>query len=67
MTDVYEFSEYERANLVYKFSAFGSEEAQQKKINYEKFQAEKEAQKAAAAAAAAAQPKPEAPAQPSAN
>ncbi len=67
MTDVYEFSEYERANLLYKFSALNQDEAAQKKVNYEKFQAEKEAQKAAAAAAAAAKPKPETPAQPSAN
>lgn len=67
MTDVYEFSEYERSNLVYKFSSLNEDEALQKKTNYEKFQAEKEAQKAAAAAAAAAQPKPESPAQPSAN
>ncbi len=66
MTDVYEFSEYERANLLYKFSALNQDEAAQKKVNYEKFQAEKEAQKAAAAAAAA-KPKPETPAQPSAN
>ena len=65
MTDVYEFSEYERANLLYKFSALNQDEAAQKKVNYEKFQAEKEAQKAAAAAAA--KPKPESPAQPSAN
>lgn len=63
MTDVYEFSEYERANLLYKFSALNQDEAAQKKVNYEKFQAEKEAQKAAAAA----KPKPETPAQPSAN
>lgn len=67
MTDIYEFAEFERANLLYKFSALNGDEAAQKKVNYEKFQAEKEAQKAAAAAAAAAKPKPEAPAQPSAN
>ena len=67
MTEVYEFSEYERANLLYKFSALNNDEAAQKKVNYEKFQAEKEAQKAAAAAAAAAKPKPDAPAQPTAN
>ena len=65
MTDVYEFSEYERERLVYKFSSLTEEEVNQKKLNLEKFQAEKEAQKAAAAAAA--KPKPEAPAQPSAN
>ncbi len=67
MTDVYEFSEYERERLVYKFSSLTEEEVNQKKLNLEKFQAEKEAQKAAAAAAAAAKPKPDAPAQPSAN
>ncbi len=60
MTDVYEFSEYERGNLLYKFSAMTEMEAADKKSNYEKFQAEKEAQKAAAAA----KPKPETPAQP---
>lgn len=64
MTDVYEFSEYEREKLIYRFSNLSEEEVNQKKINFEKFQAEKEAQKAAAAAA---KPKPETPAQPSAN
>jgi NADH-quinone oxidoreductase subunit I len=58
MTDVYEYSEFERANLVYKFSALTEDEAAEKKMNFEKFQAEKEAQKAAAAA----KPKPEPPA-----
>jgi len=65
MTDVYEFSEYDRDKLVYKFVSFTEEEVSQKKINLEKFQAEKEAQKAAAAAVA--KPKPDVPAQPSAN
>jgi len=60
MTDVYEFAEYERENLLYKFSSLNADEVSQKKINFEKFQAEKEAQKAAAAA----KPKPEAPAKP---
>ena len=62
MTDVFEFSEYKRSNLLYKFSVFTEEEAVQKKLNFEKFQAEKEAQKAAAAVApkpAAAEPKTE--------
>lgn len=64
MTDVFEFSEYERGKLLYQFASLTKDEAAQKKINFEKFQAEKEAQKAAAAA----KPKPEAPpAQPSAN
>jgi len=57
MTDVYEYSEFERANLVYKFSALTEAEGIEKKSNYEKFQAEKEAQKAALAA----KPKPEPP------
>ncbi|MBI5730247.1 MAG: NADH-quinone oxidoreductase subunit I [Ignavibacteriales bacterium] len=55
MTDVYEFAEYERSNFIYKFATLTNEEAAQKKINYEKLQAEK--------AAAAAKPKPETPAQ----
>lgn len=63
MTNVYEFAEYERSNLLYKFANLTEEEAAQKKINYEKFQAEKEAQKVAAAA----KPKTETPSQPSAN
>ena len=63
MTNIYEFSEYERGNLLYKFTTLNESEAAEKKSNYEKFQIEKEAQKAAAATAAAAKPKPEAPAQ----
>ena len=53
MTDVYEFSEYERNNLIYDFVTLTPDERAQKKINYEKFEAEKAAQKAAAAEAAA--------------
>jgi NADH-quinone oxidoreductase subunit I len=60
MTNVYEFAEFERSNLLYKFATLTDEEVAQKKINYDKMQAEKEAQKAAAAA----KPKPEAPAAP---
>ncbi len=55
MTDVYEFSEFKRENLVYDFVTLTPEERVQKKLNYEKFEAEKAAQKAAAAA----QSKPE--------
>ena len=55
MTDVYEFAEYERSNFIYKFATLTDEEAVQRKINYEKLQAEK--------AAADAKPKPETPAQ----
>ncbi|MCX6148922.1 MAG: NADH-quinone oxidoreductase subunit I [Ignavibacteriales bacterium] len=57
MTDVYEFSEYERDNFIYHFSTLTKEEADIKKQNYAKLEAEKAAQKAAAAA------KPKPPAQ----
>jgi formate hydrogenlyase subunit 6/NADH:ubiquinone oxidoreductase subunit I len=58
MTDVYEFSEFEREKLIYNFSALTKEEAEAKKVNYEKFTAEKEAQKAAAEKAKAENPPP---------
>jgi NADH-quinone oxidoreductase chain I len=51
MTDVYEFSEYERENLVYHFATLTPEESEIKKQNYARLEAEKAAQKAAAAAA----------------
>lgn len=57
MTDVYEFSEFERKDLVYNFVTLSTNEIQQKKINFEKFEAEKAAQKAAAAAAKEEKPK----------
>jgi NADH-quinone oxidoreductase chain I len=53
MTDVYEFSEFKRDNLVYDYSTLSVEERVQKKLNYEKYEAQKVAEKAAAAAAAA--------------
>jgi len=56
MTDVYEFSEYNRNNLVYNFVTLTSQEIEEKKLNYEKFEAEKAAQKAAAASKAAEKP-----------
>ena len=49
MTDVYEFSEFERENLVYDFVTLTSEEIQEKKIKYEEYTVMKEAEKAAAA------------------
>jgi len=49
MTDVYEFSEFEREDLLYKFATLTDTEVSEKKVNFEKMQAEKEAQKAAAA------------------
>ncbi len=61
MTDVYEFSEYKREDLIYNFATLTAQEAEEKKQNYEKFMAEKAAAKAKAAAAKAAQAKPEKP------
>lgn len=54
MTDVYEFSEYERSNLMYNFSILTPAEAEEKKANFAKYEAEKAAEKAAKAAAAPA-------------
>jgi NADH-quinone oxidoreductase subunit I len=53
MTDVYEFSEFERGNLVYDFVTLTQTERDEKKKNFEEFQAKKEAEKAAAAKKAA--------------
>jgi NADH-quinone oxidoreductase subunit I len=49
MTDIYEFSEYDRNNLVYSFSTLTEEEVKQKKENLAKADAEKAALKAAGA------------------
>lgn len=70
MTDVYEFSEFKREDLLYKFSTLSGEETLQKKENFEKFQAEKEAQKAAeikAKAEAAAKVKAESESKPNSD
>lgn len=53
MTDSYEFSEYDRNDLVYKFATLTPTEVEEKKANFEEFQAQKEAEKAAAAKAKA--------------
>ncbi|MCZ7603859.1 MAG: NADH-quinone oxidoreductase subunit I [Melioribacteraceae bacterium] len=53
MTDVYEFAEFERGSLVYNFATLTAAEAEEKKVNYEKMMAEKEAAKAAAVKAKA--------------
>ncbi|MEN8192074.1 MAG: 4Fe-4S binding protein [Bacteroidota bacterium] len=53
MTDVYEFSEFKRDELVYHFANLSDGEIKEKQDNFEKFQAEKEAQKLAAAKAKA--------------
>lgn len=59
MTDVYEFSEYERENLIYDFVTLTPEEREQKKLNYEKFMAEKTAADAASKQAPKDEPKKE--------
>ena len=48
MTDVYEFSEFERENLIYDFVTLTPEEKQEKKKKYEDFMIQKEAEKTAA-------------------
>ncbi len=53
MTDVYEYSEFERDSLVYTYSNMTQEDIDIKKLNFEKLQAEKEAKKIAAAKAKA--------------
>lgn len=55
MTDVYEFSEFQRNNFVYNFITLTPQEVEEKKSNYSKFEAEKVAQKAEAAKKAAEQ------------
>jgi len=63
MTDVYEFSEYERQNLIYSFSVMGQAEIDQAKTKLAAFEKAEAARKAAAAAAKAAA-SPAAPAKP---
>ncbi|MBZ0199453.1 MAG: NADH-quinone oxidoreductase subunit I [Ignavibacteriaceae bacterium] len=53
MTDVFEFSEFEREKLDYSFTTLTPEEIEEKKSNFAAAEAEKAAQKLAAAAAAA--------------
>ncbi len=53
MTDVYEFSEYERGNLLYNYITLTPQEVAEKKDNFAKLEIEKAAQKAKAAAEAA--------------
>lgn len=49
MTDVYEYSEFERSSLVYNYVTLTPTEIEEKKTNYAKLEAEKAAQKAAGA------------------
>jgi len=53
MTDIYEYSEFDRDSLVYNFASLTQAEVKEKQENFDKFQAEKEAQKEAAAKAKA--------------
>jgi hypothetical protein len=62
MTDVYEFSENNRNNLIYNYIVLTPEEALLHKENADKAAAEAAAKKAAAAAAKPAASKPAAPA-----
>ncbi len=55
MTDVYEFSEYDRNNLIYSFTTLTPEEAAAKALQAKEAEKEAAAKKAAAAAAVAAQ------------
>ena len=49
MTDVYEFSEFERDNFIYDFVTLTPDEKEEKKKNREEFMIKKEAEKAATA------------------
>ncbi|HSQ75877.1 MAG TPA: NADH-quinone oxidoreductase subunit I [Bacteroidota bacterium] len=62
MTDVYEFSEYERENLVYRFAVMTPTEVDAAKSRLVAYDREQAAKKAAAAAAKAAAPAPPHPA-----
>jgi hypothetical protein len=53
MTDVFEFTEYERGKLVYEFTDMTPEQVIEKKQKLEQYQKEQEEKKAAAAKAAA--------------
>jgi NADH-quinone oxidoreductase subunit I len=59
MTDVYEFSEFNRNDLIYDFVTLTPEERVQKKLNYQKFEAEKAAAKKPLTPAATAEVKAE--------
>jgi len=60
MTKVYEFSEFDRDDLIYNFATLTSEEIDDKKNKYDVFMAEKEAAKLAAAKAKAEKTKQDA-------
>lgn len=64
MTDVYEFSEFNRKDLIYSFSSMNEGEIKAARERLEKFNAEQAAKKTSAAAAAKESPAPAAPVSP---
>ncbi|MBK8947085.1 MAG: NADH-quinone oxidoreductase subunit I [Ignavibacteriae bacterium] len=58
MTQVYEFSEFEREDLLYRFATLTPSEIAEKQKKFEEFTAAKEAEKLAAAKAKVEKPKP---------
>ncbi|MCB0730302.1 MAG: NADH-quinone oxidoreductase subunit I [Ignavibacteriae bacterium] len=60
MTKVYEFSEFERDNLIYNFATLTMDEVTDKQKKFEEFTAQKEAEKLAAAKAKAEKAKQDA-------
>ena len=61
MTDVYEFAEFDRQNLIYSFSNMTAEEITAAQERLEKYNAEQAAKKAAAAAVVKVSSVPSAP------
>jgi NADH-quinone oxidoreductase subunit I len=64
MTDVYEFSEFERENLIYRFATMTPAETEGAKSRLSSYEKEQAAKKAAAAAAPKTPAPPVAPAAP---
>ncbi len=58
MTDVYEFAEFDRHNLIYNFASMTAEEAAAARDRLKRYEIEQATKKAAAAAAAAKGPTP---------
>ncbi|MFZ1289852.1 MAG: NADH-quinone oxidoreductase subunit I [Melioribacteraceae bacterium] len=58
MTQVYEFSEFEREDLLYRFATLTPSEIEEKQKKFDEFTAAKEAEKLAAAKTKAEKPKP---------
>ena len=67
MTDVYEFSEFQRENLIYNFAVMSAGEIDAARAKLAAYEKEQAAKKAAAAAAKAAAPQPAPPPAPPAG